>query len=174
MRTPLQTMRVRTPLQEAHLAGQVGVLAPSSPLGGQYGRGVRMAATRMHQGWDLYASLGTTVHAIMEGDIEDIAQNGDYGLRVLLRFTHRSQTLYALHAHLASTFVRVGEHVREGQVLAVTGASGNAANVPPHLHFEIWTKPNPGSGLDGRIDPGEILGYHYLNLDLTHPRGETG
>jgi hypothetical protein len=39
--------------------------------------------------------------------------------------------------------------------------SGNPSRNSPHLHFAIRTRldKNLGRGLQGRIDPGQILGY---------------
>ena len=52
--------------------------------------------------------------------------------------------------------------VAEGDLIALSGNSGNASNTPSHLHFELRTHPNLGKGLAGRINPGELLGYsHY-------------
>jgi peptidoglycan LD-endopeptidase LytH len=149
-------------------------LAGTSPFGGQYGEGVRLLGARRHQGWDLYANPGTTTFAIGEGVVQKVTRDSSYGLQVVLKFNDRGRELWAFYAHLEGAFVHEGDHVNEGQVLAVTGSSGNAANVPPHLHFEIRTKAEVGPGLDGRINPGEVLGYHYLNVDLTHPRGDMG
>jgi len=72
--------------------------------------------------------------------------------------------LWAFYAHLSLIYVQAGKAVLEGEVIALTGNSGNATNVPPHLHFEIRTKPRAAKGLTGRIDPGEVLGYdHYMS-----------
>ena len=172
MRPPIHDMRVRTPSQDAEFPGKK--LAQTSPFGGQYGEGVRSLGAGRHQGWDLYANPGTVTLAITAGVVQKVTTDSSYGLQVLLQFRHQGRELYAFYAHLASAFVHPGEQVKEGQVLAVTGSSGNAVHVPPHLHFEIRTKAEVGPLWDGRINPGEVLGYHYLNLDFSHPRGDMG
>lgn len=57
--------------------------------------------------------------------------------------------VFALYAHLqpGSIRVRLGEHVRRGQILARLSDSGNA--VGPHLHFQLASAPefNVGHGL---------------------------
>jgi hypothetical protein len=49
--------------------------------------------------------------------------------------------LYLLYAHMTpgSVRVRMGQHVRRGQVLGLIGTSGNSTT--PHLHFQVMTTP---------------------------------
>ena len=61
---------------------------------------------------------------------------------------------FAFYCHLqpGSVRVKVGEHVKRGQVLALIGSSGDARE--PHLHFEIANSPRAlaGEGLPYVID----------------------
>lgn len=161
-------MEVRTPARETSLATTAHV----SPFNGVFGEYVRRPSARkkygIHQGWDLYARPGTPVFAITGGTIIHVyATLGDYGRTVVLKLDRTN--LYALYAHLASSFVKQTQppqHVHEGQVLAVTGTSGNAAGEPPHLHFAIMITPEPHHGLANFLDPGHVLGYRYRGLSL--------
>lgn len=62
--------------------------------------------------------------------------------------------LFAHYMHLeaGSLRVKVGDHVRRGQVLARIGCSGDARG--PHLHFQISTNPQfwAGEGVPYLID----------------------
>ena len=40
-----------------------------------------------------------------------------------------------LYAHMSSRKVSVGQQVKQGDVLGITGSTGNSTG--PHLHFEI-------------------------------------
>jgi murein DD-endopeptidase MepM/ murein hydrolase activator NlpD len=145
----------------------------NSPFGGTMGIGVRTAGRRNHGGWDLYAEPRTETFAITDGQVVQTGRMDGYGNIVLLEFTYQGKTLYALYAHLTSAAfnpingkpVKVGEGTRIG----LTGTTGNAGGEPPHLHFEIWTKRNVGHFPDGRISPGEVLGYFYDNMDNRMP-----
>lgn len=54
-----------------------------------------------------------------------------------------------VYAHLSSIMVEAGEDVDGGQIIALSGRSGNAGG--PHLHFEVWRH--------GReVDPVPLLG----------------
>jgi murein DD-endopeptidase MepM/ murein hydrolase activator NlpD len=172
MRDPLDSMYLRTAeLDQANTdpAVTARLKHSASPVGGAFGK-VRSSGTKPHQGWDIYADIGTFVYAVSSGVIEGVreSQTG-YGLQLCLKLDREPMTratgpkpqLWAFYAHLSRVLVSEG-HVEEGQLIAFTGNSGNADDTPPHLHFELRTQPWPGKGLKGRLDPGEALGYwHY-------------
>ena len=135
-----------------------------------FGR-VRNGGTRPHQGWDLAAPVGAPVFSIASGIVCYVKEGGAYGLQVCIQFSRMktgqmymsSDTdLFAFYAHLASACVVEGQLVSEGQQVGTVGQSGNAGFTPPHLHFEIRTRPNAGRGLRHRLDPGEVLGFDHL------------
>ena len=125
---------------------------------------VRDGGTRAHQGWDLAAGVGTPVYAVRAGRVAEVQPRdvGDYGISLTLAFTHGPLTLYAFYAHLGSVAVERDAQVAEGDLLGYTGRTGNASRIPlgeSHLHFEVRTAARPGRGLEGRVDPGEVLGW---------------
>jgi peptidoglycan LD-endopeptidase LytH len=172
MRPPLDTMRIRTgDVDELpSTPGTAKLSMVASPLGGTFGL-VRSSGTKVHQGWDLYATPGTSAYAITEGVVEFTANQGDYGLQLCLKLSdpaiqeycrrHLVDQLYAFYGHLLFTLKQKGDLVAEGDVVAMTGNSGNATNTPPHLHFEIRSTPHPGLGLAGRISPEDLFGQTY-------------
>jgi murein DD-endopeptidase MepM/ murein hydrolase activator NlpD len=179
MRPPLLRMRIRTAESDQSFNGREvssRLDSRSSPLGGTFGN-VRKFGHKAHQGWDLYAAINTPVYAVCSGKVIAVnPHNGDLGLTVCLELTSGaayqvamrsgSAHLYALYGHLLSASVVKGALVTEGQTIAYSGASGNASNTPPHLHFEIRTSPviTPSADhLRNRLDPGELLGYQYYS-----------
>jgi hypothetical protein len=62
------------------------------------------------------------------------------------------QFAHYVHLQPGSLRVKVGDHVRRGQLLALIGNSGDSRE--PHLHFEVATssKPSAGEGLPYLID----------------------
>jgi hypothetical protein len=62
------------------------------------------------------------------------------------------QFAYYCHLQPGSLRVKVGDHVKKGQIMALIGASGDARE--PHLHFEITNSPKAlaGEGLPYVID----------------------
>lgn len=176
MKTPLVEMVVRTPELDRSRYPHLNSL--KYPFGGTVGVGVRSAGHRNHAGWDLYAKPGTAAYAITNGRVVQAGTMHGYGNILLLEFEFRKQTLYALYAHLTCALVLPSGHrptnVAEGDKVALTGTTGNAAGEPPHLHFEIWIKRHVGYFPDGRISPGEVLGYQYDNMDNRLPFGNMG
>ena len=174
MRAPLNTMVIRTAELDELARSQraSAVLSPArSPLGGTFGK-VRSSGARPHQGWDLYARVGTPAYAIAGGVVAGV-RAGDglegYGTQVCIELdaqvalSFRQPVLFAFYGHLASAKVSPGQKVKEGDLVGYTGNSGNAFNTPAHLHFETRTVAWPGKGLRGRIDPGAVLGFKYYS-----------
>jgi murein DD-endopeptidase MepM/ murein hydrolase activator NlpD len=157
MHHPLTVMKIR-PFQ----------FGKYDPISNSFGK-VRVHHTRPHQGWDLLATPGTVVFAIADGELTTYRSNS-YGNTVTLKFVFNRRTYYAFYAHLSIVFM-ANASVTEGTVIGMTGRTGNARKIPvaeSHLHFEVRTVSNPGahSGIHGRVDPGEVLGYTVYSCSL--------
>ncbi|WP_307847503.1 M23 family metallopeptidase [Streptomyces sp. F63] len=97
---------------------------------------------------DFAVPAGTAVRAAAAGVVVSAGWSGAYGREVVIRHAGGLHTQYA---HLAATTVRRGRHVRVGELIAFSGASGNTTGA--HLHFEVRTGPSYGSDTDplGRL-----------------------
>ncbi|WLW53160.1 M23 family metallopeptidase [Streptomyces sp. YU58] len=101
-----------------------------------------------HSGQDFAVSSGTRVVAAHGGTVVKAGSNGAgdgpaYGNAVVVK--HGNGT-YSQYAHLSRVDVKVGQIVRTGQRIALSGNTGNSSG--PHLHFEIRTSANYGSAID--------------------------
>lgn len=101
-----------------------------------------------HSGQDFVVPSGTAVHAVHGGTVVKAGPNGGgdgpaYGNAIVIK--HDSGT-YTQYAHLTSTEVKPGQKVETGQEIAKSGSTGNSTG--PHLHFEVRTGPNYGSGVE--------------------------
>lgn len=123
--------------------GAGGFVAPvegrvSSPFGW---RNVSVNGNRYHGGLDIAANMGTPVVAARSGVVTRAGWWGSYGNVVVLDHGDGAETRYA---HLSAVTVRVGQGLRQGDVLGRVGSTG--ASTGPHLHFEVR--------FDGRaVDP---------------------
>ncbi|MFF7372036.1 M23 family metallopeptidase [Streptomyces tricolor] len=101
-----------------------------------------------HSGQDFAVPTGTEVVAAHGGTVVKAGPNGGgdgpaYGNAVVIK--HGSGT-YSQYAHLSRVDVKIGQVVKTGQHIALSGSTGNSTG--PHLHFEIRTTPNYGSAVD--------------------------
>ncbi len=86
----------------------------------------------IHRGTDFHAPSGTPVVAANDGEVM-IAQGMFYeGNLVVIDHGQQFSTLYM---HLSKIEVKVGERVRKGQRLGLSGATGRVTG--PHLHLGV-------------------------------------
>src|SRR4051794_11010552 len=94
MRPPLKDMKIRTAESDSSQSG-AGVSSrlsqKASPIGGSFGR-VRSSGKKPHQGWDLYAAVGTPVYAVGPGVVEYSETHGAYGTQICLRLDAEAMT----------------------------------------------------------------------------------
>lgn len=89
--------------------------------------------TPSHMAIDYAAALGTPIRAVGDGVVTSAGWNS-HGYGNFLKIRHNST--YSTHyAHCSKFAVRVGERVKQGQVVAYVGTTGFSTG--PHLHFEM-------------------------------------
>jgi len=118
-----------------------------------------------HQGWDFHAIPKTLVFAVTDSEVIRVEERGAYGKQVTLRFKERYKgtQFFAFYAHLHYSYVKTGDIVKAGQLIAESGNSGNAKNMKgenQHLHFEIRLSgaQKIGRGLQNRVSPFTLYG----------------
>ncbi len=95
----------------------------SSPFGPRWGS--------VHPGIDIPAPIGTPIRAADTGVVRLAGPTGGYGNYTCIQHT---RTLSTCYGHQSRILVRVGQSVRAGQVIGLTGNTGFSTG--PHLHFE--------------------------------------
>jgi hypothetical protein len=133
-----------------------------------------------------YKSFGARIHAVAQGTVTSIENKrpeapinqSTIGNPTVTKPDHVSgnnviekigPASYAVYAHLrpGSVRVRLGQRVRNGQVIGLLGNSGNSTF--PHLHFSIQDGPDPLTSnslpfvldhytFEGTIGPGATPG----------------
>ena len=103
-----------------------------------------------HKGVDIGGVGYTTqVLASKAGTVIVSQYSNSYGNYVVVSHGSGNTTLYA---HMSSRSVSAGQYVQQGQVLGITGSTGNSTG--PHLHFEITeggVRVNPLNYLTGYV-----------------------
>jgi murein DD-endopeptidase MepM/ murein hydrolase activator NlpD len=96
-----------------------------------------------HPGLDIANKTGTPLYAAEDGKviISQGGYNGGYGNTILLDHGDGVKTRYG---HASKLYVKVGDMVKRGEVIAAMGSTGRSTG--PHIHFEViinGTKYNP-------------------------------
>ena len=129
----------------------------------------------LHQAIDLRTQNGTDykrpVYAAEDGTV-DQTQNWDghtktgmqsYGNMVRIKHAdYKSKTLQTRYAHLSSYCVKVGQKVKEGELIGFSGVSGNVFGA--HLHFEVilnGKRTNPLVWLDSDFTTASSQVFTY-------------
>ena len=130
----------------------------------------------VHTGMDIKIPVGTPVIAAGPGKVVwsgygffsgRYDPDDPYGIAVMIRhdFGYKGQRLYTVYAHLDQVAVDQDQYVETGDILGLSGQTGEASG--PHLHFEVrldvdgffnsrnpelWLVPPQGYGvLAGRV-----------------------
>jgi murein DD-endopeptidase len=110
--------------------------------------GLRMMGLRpeIHRGVDFSVPTGTEVHAMSDARVRFAGVMRGFGNVVWL---DHGGSILTVYAHLSSIRVREGEYVRGGEVIGLSGATGDVT--APHLHFEVWRWGH-------EVDPVPLMG----------------
>ncbi len=87
-----------------------------------------------HKGVDIGASKGTGIKAAAAGTVitSKTGYNGGYGNYIVISHGKGVETAYG---HCSALYVKVGQKVSQGEVIAAVGNTGRSYG--NHLHFEI-------------------------------------
>jgi murein DD-endopeptidase MepM/ murein hydrolase activator NlpD len=103
-------------------------------------------ARRPHYGIDFHAAEGTPVKAMMDGKVT-LAEADMYftGGTIIFDHGHGVSTLFM---HMKDINVKVGQKVKQGEIIGTLGKSGRATG--PHLDIRLnW--------FDVKLDPASVL-----------------
>jgi murein DD-endopeptidase MepM/ murein hydrolase activator NlpD len=145
MHSPLDTMVLRTALNESRSGEEDRLNLTKGPIGGAFGA-VRSSGAKPHAGWDMYAPA----YAICDGTVVGVSSRlgpeeyveDSYGNHICFQLdskiarAHGADELFAFYGHLSSTNSRAEVcsvdqtrgvrhvHVKEGAVIGWVGRSG--------------------------------------------------
>lgn len=117
-----------------------GIKLAVQPISGtitsRYGVSSRIRKST-HTGLDIAASSGTPIKVMAEGTVSCASYQGSYGKLVKINHGNGVETWYG---HTSKMYVKVGQKVNAGDVIASVGSTGNSTG--PHLHLEIRLNGN--------------------------------
>lgn len=117
-----------------------GIKLAVQPISGtitsRYGVSSRIRKST-HTGLDIATSSGTPIKVMAEGTVTCASYQGSYGNLVKIDHGNGVETWYG---HTSKMYVKVGQKVNAGDVIASVGSTGNSTG--PHLHLEIRLNGN--------------------------------
>lgn len=132
---------------------------------------------KFHYGIDFRASVGTEVKAMAGGIVEgtgdtDIACKGaSFGKWVFIKYNNGLSSTYG---HLSVISAKVGQEVKVGDVVGLSGNTGSSTG--PHLHVGVYASTGvkvdtvPSKSCNGKIFTQPIAALNaYLNPALYLP-----
>ena len=94
--------------------------------------------SRMHQGIDYGAPMGSPIVAATDGVVSFAGWHGGHGNFVQIRHAGGLGTGYA---HMSRIIAHAGMSVHAGQLIGYVGSTGLSTG--PHLHFEVYKDNRP-------------------------------
>ena len=118
--------------------------------------GYRVAPTKgastYHKGWDIGGDLGAPIVAVLAGEVAAASYNASGGNFVRIDHGNGFMTVYC---HCSKLLVSEGDHVKQGQTIALCGSTGVSTGA--HLHFAVvsngtYIDPEPYLEWLGTVD----------------------
>jgi len=113
---------------------------------------------RSHDAIDIIAAAGTPVMAVSEGEIVKLFQSERGGITIYQLSPDKKLVFYYAHLQRYADGIAAGKYVRQGEVIAYVGDTGNAGAGNYHLHFSITALADPKRYWEGtNINPYPLL-----------------
>ena len=127
-----------------------GTFQLSSPFG--YRSDPINGTSKMHNGVDFSCDTGNPVYSTGDGTVT-VVESDFYGYGNHIEVDHGFGYV-SRYSHLSDMFAYVGQKVRRGDCIALSGKSGRVTG--PHLHYEVMYRNefvNPAGYMDLDISP---------------------
>ena len=134
---------MKTPINGARLSSSFGMR--KHPISG---------FTKMHQGTDFAAPMGTPIMASGTGTITRAKWCGGGGNCIKIKHNSTYETIYA-HMKSFAKGIKVGKKVRQGQIIGYVGSTGMSTG--PHLHYEVIINGQKVNSQKLQLPSGKVL-----------------
>ena len=118
----------------------------TSPASGLISEG--FSFSDKHFGVDIVLKERTPVKSISDGIVIFSAWTLNYGYTIVV---YHKNKLTSIYKHNESIKVKKGDFVMSGEVIALSGNTGDLTT-GPHLHFEIWDSQGP-------LNPEDLISF---------------
>jgi len=140
----LQTIPNGKPLEEIKVTGNYG-----------YRKHPVTKRKQFHRGIDLKAKYNKKVYSTADGVVKYVQSRniGKSGRIIKIAHNFGFETVYA---HLNKTKVKIGDIVKKGQYIGLSGNSGRSTG--PHLHYEV-------SHAGKSLNPKDYINWNITNYE---------
>ncbi len=113
---------------------------------------------RSHDAIDIIAPRGAAVMAVANGTIARLFTSDKGGITLYQFSPDQKFIFYYAHLERYADGIKDGKQLKQGEVIAYVGDTGNAVPGNYHLHFAIWRVPDPKKYWDGEnLNPFPLL-----------------
>lgn len=113
---------------------------------------------RVHDAIDIAAPAGTPVVAAIDGEVTRLFPSERGGTTIYQLSPDKKLVFYYAHLQRYADGIYAGKYVRQGEVIAYVGDTGNAGAGNYHLHFSITALTDPKRDWEGtNINPYPLL-----------------
>lgn len=123
---PISSSGMIRPVRTGYITAEFGEPRPEGP----------------HGGIDIGIPVGTPVYAVADGIVSGVWNYGGTGMSIHIIHIINGVRYTSAYQHLSKYEVYVGQTVRRGDEIALSGNTGNSSG--PHLHFTLlygWAGP---------------------------------
>jgi murein DD-endopeptidase MepM/ murein hydrolase activator NlpD len=110
-------------------------------------------STGYHTGIDIKCPVGTPVYAAVDGKVCPGGWGSAYGKQIVVDqkplndgTPNRIAGGWAIYAHLSEVKVKAGQEIKKGDLIGLSGNTGNSTG--PHLHYEVRNQERWTGGKD--------------------------
>lgn len=140
--------------------------------------GVAHSFTDKHYGIDYDYQTGEAVTTPLSGIVTEVTPNLGGGNVIVIK--HEKQGIRTLYAHLSEFLVKVGDLVSSGQIIGLSGNTGQFTT-GPHLHFQVmktidgdWNSNSKDPNTEPYLLDSQRNQFNALILQLINIHLKTG
>jgi murein DD-endopeptidase MepM/ murein hydrolase activator NlpD len=107
---------------------------------------------RPHRGTDFAARIGTPIMATANGTVIESTRRGGNGKFVKIKHNGTYTTQYL---HMSKRLVKVGDYVKQGDIIGKVGMTGNTGG--PHVCYRFWKNGNEVDPFKQKLPAAESI-----------------
>ena len=113
---------------------------------------------RPHKGTDFAAPIGTPILATANGTVTESTRKAGNGKYVKIRHNATFSTQYL---HMSKRLVKVGDYVKQGDVIGKVGMTGNTGG--PHVCYRFWKNGKQVDPLRQKLPDAKALSPELIS-----------